>query len=363
MVNFKRIILDIYKMRILQLLVIVLLILNCSAPENVKVKYELNDFQKGINIDSLYHFNYGLDKFEKKASYLIVNWNIQQGRYLEEQIKFLKTLDPDIICLQEVDWHNERSKYHNVIDIMSKKLKMNSCFATEFLEIESDKRRKCSFVGQGGGIIGNAILSKTRLYNCKRLPLTDRYFNWQDINNDNKKIIQREPRIGQRIALFATTKIDTIELTVVTTHLEDKGGGIKGRVEQLDQILMEIEKAYSKHAIICGDLNSYAHGAALLLFRQANDDSITHAKPFWQPEAEWLDKNIISKTLFIDPFDKIKEYTVRHSIFYRGKLDWILLKNLEVVDRGMSKDIEFSDHKALWVYFRFFPIKYRRSEE
>ena len=325
--------------------------LDCSfynSDKSVNFDYKLNDFQQNFDVDSIYSFNYGLSKKNSDTTIVIVSWNIQQGRYVEKQIEYLKSLNPDILCLQEVDWNNIRTGKQNIIKIMSKKLQMNSCYSIEFIEVESKSRKKYKYIGEGGGVTGNAILSRTPLYNFQRIPLSKKYFDWENPEKIGKKIISREPRIGQRVAICASTKIKGKHIRIVSTHLEDKGGGIKGRVEQLGQIFNEVNSYLDNPIIIAGDFNTYAHGLALLILRSSNRDSLTKSKSWRQHEAEWLDQNIISKTIFFDPFNKKKDYTVRRSIFYHGKLDWILLSKFKVVEKGMS-DIKYSDHRALWI--------------
>ena len=334
----------------LYLFVIILLLISvCCQQNHFDLYYKLNDFQKSLVIDSLYFYNYGKSNCIAKPTFCIASWNIQQGRNIDKQIEYLHSLNPDIVCLQEVDWNNERTNKENIVNKISNALEMNSCYGIEFIEIKSQNRKTFRFIGEGGGAIGNAILSRTDLYDCSRIPLTTKNLDWENpVEPYQKKIVSIEPRIGQRIALKANTLINGKNIVIVCTHLEDKGGGIAGRIEQLNQIFASLVNHQNDPIIIAGDFNTYAHGAALLVLRKANNDSITKTKPFYQPEAVWLDQNIISKTIFFDPFDKYHDYTLKHSIFYRGKLDWILLANLKVVEKGMS-EIKYSDHKALWI--------------
>lgn len=313
----------------------------------IGAKENLNEFQKSVAIDSLYLQHYGNLSSIQDSGFMMVSWNIEHGRYVKEQIEYLDKLNPDIICLQEVDWNNKRTQNTNIIEIISKELRMNSCYGIEFIEIDSENRKKYDYIGEGGGVVGNAILSRGPLFDCYRLALTTEYFDWQNPNRYTQGIINREPRIGQRIALLGSTIIGGKKIKIASTHLEDKGGGIVGRIAQFNQILAKFDRDDCDAAVIAGDLNTFAHGAALLIFGEANKDSMTLSKPFFEPEAVWFDQNIISKTTFSDPFDKYYDYTLTRTIFYRGKLDWMLLQGLQVIDKGMSP-LKYSDHKAIW---------------
>ena len=87
----------------------------------------------------------------------LLQWNIERGYKLQRIIEELKRVDADIISLQEVDVGCERSGGLDTGVEIAKALHMNYVFLSEFEEIRSPLR---SPLEQGGGVHGNAILSK-----------------------------------------------------------------------------------------------------------------------------------------------------------------------------------------------------------
>src|SRR5262245_10815720 len=82
----------------------------------------------------------------------VATWNIEQGLAYEEILASLRTLDADLLLLQEVDRFARRTGYRDVARDLAHALDMNWVSGGEFQEI-----------GQGSGdraaITGQAILS------------------------------------------------------------------------------------------------------------------------------------------------------------------------------------------------------------
>ncbi|KAK9797737.1 hypothetical protein WJX73_003326 [Symbiochloris irregularis] len=96
----------------------------------------------------------------------ILQWNIERGYQLQRIISELKAADADIIALQEIDIGNERSdKYDTGVEIATQ-LCLNYAFLCEFEELHSPQR---SADAQGGGVHGNAILSKFDISNVRAI--------------------------------------------------------------------------------------------------------------------------------------------------------------------------------------------------
>jgi len=88
----------------------------------------------------------------------VVSWNIERGVRFAGVLDTLKTLDADVLLLQEVDRYCDRSGGRDVAANLAAALGMNWIFAGEFQEIgEGTKGR--------GALHGQAILS--------RYPITD----------------------------------------------------------------------------------------------------------------------------------------------------------------------------------------------
>lgn len=87
----------------------------------------------------------------------LCQFNIERGYKLEGIIKALREQDADVLCLQEVDVGCERSGGLDTGAEIARALELNYVFLSEFVEIKSPAR---SSDLQGGGVHGNAILTK-----------------------------------------------------------------------------------------------------------------------------------------------------------------------------------------------------------
>ncbi|GAB4817239.1 hypothetical protein N2152v2_004285 [Parachlorella kessleri] len=87
----------------------------------------------------------------------LLQWNIERGYQLPGIIEELKHIDADIISLQEVDVGCERSGSVDTGVAIAEALQLNYLFLCEFEELHSPLRDAKS---QGGGVHGNAILTK-----------------------------------------------------------------------------------------------------------------------------------------------------------------------------------------------------------
>jgi len=195
----------------------------------------------------------------------IVQWNIERGYQLSQIIKNLKELDGDIVCLQELDIGCERTKCWDVGKSIARELKLNYVFVCEFEEVYSDIREKHV---QGGGVHGNAILSK---YNFDAVDILDHQF--QPFNWERDGHLRREPRYGRRYSIAANVKTPLGMIRTYCVHLE-VFCGILGRISQISELLADARKNVKKFPIqmILGDLNTMAHGIARLSPKYCTDD-------------------------------------------------------------------------------------------
>eukprot|EP00878_Enallax_costatus_P042842 GHUV01050338.1.p1 GENE.GHUV01050338.1~~GHUV01050338.1.p1 ORF type:complete len:229 (+),score=28.94 GHUV01050338.1:462-1148(+) len=87
----------------------------------------------------------------------LLQWNIERGYQLKRIIQQLREIDADVISLQEVDIGCERSGSQDIGGLIAAALGLNYLFICEFEELRSELRDERS---QGGGVHGNAILTK-----------------------------------------------------------------------------------------------------------------------------------------------------------------------------------------------------------
>ncbi|KAI9593548.1 Endonuclease/exonuclease/phosphatase [Syncephalis fuscata] len=302
----------------------------------------------------------------------VLQWNVERNYEAGRIIEIIREIDPDIACLQEIDINCKRSGSRNHLHELAKALQMRAGFVCEYEELESVVR---SPRDQGGGVHGNAILTKLdaefRVLNHTHHPV-----NWE-----REGMSLREPRRGRRYTLAAEINLFPGEAPVLcySVHLE-VFCGIIGRVTQFSDILADATAHRYTHTrqLICGDLNTMAHSIARLSSRYCRDKY--RWRSFGYSEAQWWDRHVFAwhcedgpRNLFLereggfsepairatrnpgfwDPWDTASDITLRNKAYcglYQGKLDWTLLLGWELEAKRMGNhDYSASDHKWLLV--------------
>ncbi|MEK7672805.1 MAG: endonuclease/exonuclease/phosphatase family protein [Patescibacteria group bacterium] len=301
-----------------------------------------------------------------KPEFKIMSWNLERGLRVEDQIKYLQEQDPDVLCVQEIDWDCDRTGNRNITLEMAKALGYKYIlYTTEFVEVndETIKEARKNPNTHGGGVHGQAILSRYPLQDPKAFKLTNAWHDWEDAS---KKPGREEPRRGQRVAQMTDIQIGNKTITVVNTHFENHGG-LTGRLVQWDEVKKRI--ANSKNPVmVMGDLNTTGHGVANLvqhdnrkdLWRKMRDESGKPIKRFGEEEgAVWMrDEFEPAGFKTAQSPDQISYRLPPAKFAYDGKLDWMLYRDGQVgkfnlkesttgPDRmpGMEKDM--SDHRPL----------------
>lgn len=316
----------------------------------------------------------------------VVQWNIERGYQLEAVLAVLKAIDADILCLQEIDIGNRRSRLENQGKIIAQHLGLNGAVAIEFQELESPCR---TAEQQGGGLHGNAIYSKFDM-RCRVIDHVHQPYNWP-----RDGMLLGEPRLGRRCTLAAEIQIPGGHppLLAYSAHFECFTG-ISGRVGQLCDLLQDSKESAREfpHQLIFGDFNTFAHSLARLSPRYAN--GWYRFRSLGLTEPEWWVKNILSwypdnhntqgynkrlldegdpkNTLFADdilgasvnpgwwdPFDPIKDITIsNHAGWMTAKVDWAFVRQMKVIRHWMvNRDFAASDHRCLVV-----EVEYASSE-
>jgi endonuclease/exonuclease/phosphatase family metal-dependent hydrolase len=306
---------------------------------------DLNEFQKNLDISKIY-IKDGLQSLkigalENKARVLC--WNIERGFYPNAILAYIKDLEPDIICLQEVDWRNKRTNNLDVLDYIAKKTGMLGFYAIEFYEIERPER---SDKYSGGGVHGNAILTRIEPSSFYRIELPPS-FNWEDPPKRLEKLTRCEPRIGARFALCAELQLGENKIIICSTHFEDKDGGVEGRVNQLNSLMQTLDNKAKKNdkVLIGGDFNTLDNWLARITGVSMAIQA--QGKPWYISECQWWKNHVLPPLGLFDPFG-CKDWTHQVAGVYREKLDWIAMKNCEVEDYGRG-GFNTSDHRPLWV--------------
>jgi len=273
----------------------------------------------------------------------IVTWNIQYGKELKGIIAYLSSLDADILLLQEADWGNIRTEKKNITKEIANALQYNYIFSPDLEQLYSWKRNFYKKAGQGGGVSGNAILSRLPLSNpfILELPYTDMYNGIIPTRSTIRNFFA--PTKGKCIALGASVETGKGIIPVYTTHLEISRATIATRVAQFKSINNNIGNA--NRVILAGDFNTAAHGIFGLYNIIENYDAWTK-KSIFTPEAVYWKKHIIKETNLTDPFNPGTDWTLQVKGLYHAKLDWILTRGLTVIKHEVGS-VGYSDHRPL----------------
>ena len=102
-----------------------------------------NDFQQNLDSQLIYVKNETASLADYQNQPLrILSWNIERGYDPDQLIKYIQSKHLDIVCLQEVDWGNERTKGVDVLDYIARQTGMKGYFGIEFYEIATPYRGK-----------------------------------------------------------------------------------------------------------------------------------------------------------------------------------------------------------------------------
>jgi hypothetical protein len=145
-------------------------------------------------------------------------------------------------------------------------LGLNYVFLCEFEELHSPLRDISS---QGGGVHGNAILSKFDISDPAVIEHSAHPIDWE---NPRHPLAVKEPRHGRRLTLAATIHTPQGPVLLYTAHLECFCGML-ARMQQFSDILSHARQHATQvpHQAILGDLNTLANGVARLSPYYCND--------------------------------------------------------------------------------------------
>ncbi|KAG0004495.1 hypothetical protein BGZ65_000246 [Modicella reniformis] len=215
-----------------------------------------------------------------------LQWNIERNYKPEEILATLTELDADILCIQEVDIGCHRSGYDRDHFLeMCQSQGLHGGFVPEFWELEHPGRRDRD---QGGGVHGNAILSKWPINGFRVLDHVHHAYEWE---KDGLKL--NEPRLGRRFTIVADIQTPSGPLLCYSAHLE-VFTGVVGRISALSDILADSELYSDRypHQILFGDLNTISHSVARLAKTISTDQY--RIGSIGEQEAEWWDRNLFS---------------------------------------------------------------------
>jgi endonuclease/exonuclease/phosphatase family metal-dependent hydrolase len=312
----------------------------------------LNEFQKKLSLDKIYVKNEALilDNIEDHDKLKILTWNIERGANPDALAAYINQVRPDVVCLQEVDWNNQRTKNVDVLNRIARSTSMQGFFSVEFFEIQTpDRLRELA----GGGVQGNAILTRVlpKKYFRIELPVA---FDWMNAPESKRDIVLREKREGARFAVCVEFDYFGKSIIICSTHFEDKDGGVEGRFAQFKFLAETICGATSEGAIsiLAGDFNTLENWVTKVTktYPNSKPNSKSLRKPWYINECRWWKEYLLPETGYADPFT-CKDWTYKSRMIYREKLDWIAVRNCRVLQKGVG-GFNTSDHRPLWAQIK-----------
>ena len=192
----------------------------------------------------------------------IVSWNIERGLRLRGILEFLRTMQPDLILLQEVDLNARRTHYRDVASELAHALQVNVVFGTEFQELGQGSAASPAFQGQ-------ATLSRWPLSNVRTIQFGHQSNFWKPRwYVPQLGIFQR--RTGGRIALVAEARVYGRNVVTYNVHLESRGND-NLRIRQLHEVVKDCRPCVDASTfVIGGDFNMHAgKGEAATILRDS----------------------------------------------------------------------------------------------
>ena len=191
----------------------------------------------------------------------IVAWNMERGRHWKEGARLIREhealRDPDFLLMGEMDLGMARSGNAHTTRELARELGMNYAYGVEFLELTGGElvEREMYPGANEWGYHGNAILSRYQMRNVRllRFPGIEKWY--AGVNANEGERVQK--RLGGRMALLATVRPGSRDVTVVVTHLESSAKDAAARSREI-RLLLDAIKDYARDTpvIFGGDLNA-----------------------------------------------------------------------------------------------------------
>ena len=191
------------------------------------------------------------------AAFTVLDWNIDQGRHLEEIERQISELVPALCLFQEVDRGTRRTNGRNVTRDLAVALHLNYVFAPEFHELSQGSADAPAYQGQ-------ALLTTLPVRASRLIRFAHQSGFWKPNPLMSSHIPLMQRREGGRIALVAELDAGGKTLVVYNLHLESKGTeGL--RSSQLAEVLADAAHYPADTPIIlAGDLNTFVFHSRLI---------------------------------------------------------------------------------------------------
>lgn len=177
----------------------------------------------------------------------VLVWNIDRGYRLQQVCAAIRSQNPDVCLLQEVDRNARRTGRKDVAAELARNLGMNYVYGDAFEELGQSGLGEVAHQGQA--ILASGSLADTRVLRFER---QTRF--WEPRPYLPAWFLQR--RTGGRIALASELKAAGKTVVVYDLHLESRGFGYT-RFAQLEEVVSDAQRYPADTPIIlAGDLNT-----------------------------------------------------------------------------------------------------------
>ena len=177
----------------------------------------------------------------------VVTWNIERGLQFPKILDFLRTIQADLLLLQEVDLNARRTLNRDVAADLAHSLRLNFAWGMEFQELSQGTAAHPAF--QGMATLSPWPISRSRIIRFRRQSTF-----WQP-RWYVPKLPAFQRRLGGRIALVAEASICGRTVVTYNLHLESRGDDTL-RVEQLNEVLGDCRTYKDQQVfVIAGDFN------------------------------------------------------------------------------------------------------------
>ncbi|WP_319530713.1 endonuclease/exonuclease/phosphatase family protein [uncultured Cohaesibacter sp.] len=189
----------------------------------------------------------------------VAAWNLQRCLYPEQSADLLRTVEPDVVLVSEMDGGMARTHQRNTTRALADSLGMHYAFGLEFFELGLGNEIETRLAADDHnelGWHGNAILSRVEPTALCLIRLDD-HGQWfcpgEGLRSSGS---DPQPRIGGRCAVAAILPTEAGEICVASVHLENNALAAL-RQSQIERLIAALDAfADNIPIIIGGDLNT-----------------------------------------------------------------------------------------------------------
>ena len=177
----------------------------------------------------------------------ILTWNIERGLQFPKILDFLRTVQADLLLLQEVDLRARRTRCRDVAAELAQALALNYVWGMEFQELSEGTAARPAY--QGMATLSPWPISASRIIRFRRQSTF-----WQP-RWYVPKLPAFQRRLGGRIALVVDVSIRGRKVVTYNLHLESKGDDTL-RLQQLNEVLGDCRTYHDQPLfVVAGDFN------------------------------------------------------------------------------------------------------------